>query len=342
MKEMIYYPGFEVRDINWIKFALLYFEEIRPIIPYMPYDESSYLSPVFLEIMNKTNLIRPYRPGYEEGACASTISCNEFDKYLRQPQRYSEFFGYRNRSYNLVSKWQNPKYQSCTLFEGKYSHTFFDYCIENKIATPCNEGINISEDLAFVYMSFLADIISKNNELEMITDIQKYSSILMLNDKGLSNSAKSDIKFAQSNIEFNLPMNIEQIPLEHFIKLRSQRNFNECRKGYMNEIEKLIEAKEQIRPDYSLEELLSYKKDFIKLCEKSFDMVSALTITVHSAKTLIDGNDVNAPLLLATAYMDYRAVKDMFVDIPEFIEQLKNKHFARRYLAKLSKFKIRR
>lgn len=191
-------------------------------------------------------------------------------------------------------------------------------------------------------MSFLADIISKNNELEMITDVQKYSSILMLNNKGLSRSAKTEINFAQNNIDFNLPSNIDQIPLEYFIELRSTRSFNEYRKGYMNEIKKLIEAKEQIRPDYSLEELLSYKKDFMKLCEKSFDMVSTLTVTVHSAKALIDGSEINAPLLLATAYIDYRAFKDVYMDIPDFIEQLKNKHFARRYLAKLSKVNIRR
>ena len=32
MKGMIYYPGFEVKDETWLKFALLYLDRIRPIV----------------------------------------------------------------------------------------------------------------------------------------------------------------------------------------------------------------------------------------------------------------------------------------------------------------------
>ena len=117
-----------------------------------------------------------------------------------------------------------------------------------------------------------------NNELEMITDFKEYSKLLLFNDKDLSKSAKINFDIAQNNIEFNLPTNLEEIPLDNFINLRSQRNFEQCRKSYMNEIKKLIEAKEKYRPDYSLEDLLSYKKDFIKICQHSFNMVSALAM----------------------------------------------------------------
>ena len=33
MKELIYYPSFEVRNREWLKFALLYIENLNPIIP---------------------------------------------------------------------------------------------------------------------------------------------------------------------------------------------------------------------------------------------------------------------------------------------------------------------
>ena len=71
MKEMIYYPGFEVEDKSWLKFALLYFDVLRPIIPYTIQPEYAYLSEPFLRVMDYTDFIRPYRPSYEEGACAS-------------------------------------------------------------------------------------------------------------------------------------------------------------------------------------------------------------------------------------------------------------------------------
>ena len=45
MKELLYYPGFEVKDETWLKFALLYLDHISPIIPYINAPEESYLTP---------------------------------------------------------------------------------------------------------------------------------------------------------------------------------------------------------------------------------------------------------------------------------------------------------
>jgi len=33
MKDLIYYPTFEPRDLNWIKYALIYIDKFSPIIP---------------------------------------------------------------------------------------------------------------------------------------------------------------------------------------------------------------------------------------------------------------------------------------------------------------------
>lgn len=332
MKEMLYYPGFEVANINWLKFALLYFEEIRPIFP-LGLQKHSYVGDSFLKVMDYTNLIRPYNPEYQEALVASTIALNEFEQYLRNPYKRSMSFGCKD----INDKWSNPKYQTTTLFQEKYSSNFFDYCIHNRIASPCDEGIKISEELAFVYMSFLAEIISQNNEFEMITDVKKYSTILMSKNRNLSKRINSNIYVAKNNIEFNVPSNIATIPLDKFIELRSQKRFNEYRKGYMQEINKLIEAKEKIRVDYSLEELLSYKKDLIELCEQSFNMISTLTLSVYNIESAAKGKEANSLLLFANAYMGYHTIRNAPHFFTSFMEQLKNKHFARRYLAELKK-----
>ena len=57
---MSYYPGFEAQDINWLKFALLYLDELRPIVPMIPYNRETYLSTHTIQIIEETNLIRPY------------------------------------------------------------------------------------------------------------------------------------------------------------------------------------------------------------------------------------------------------------------------------------------
>ena len=265
---MIYFPGFEIKDENWLKFVLLYFDNLRPIVPVLPFSNNVYMSTSFVKIMNETDLIDVYRPQYNEGLLASVLACEEFEKYLKSPGMYSIFFGRRREDPFIVDKWRNPRDQQYILFQDKYSDTFHRFCIENQIATPCDDGIQISEDLAFVYMSFLADVIAKINELEMITDIKKYSMLLQKNNKDLTHSTKENIKTACNNIEFNIPEDLKNIPLDVFISLRSQDNFNKHRKAYMNEIKKLIIAKETIRLDYSLEAMLSRKKDFIRICER--------------------------------------------------------------------------
>jgi len=88
MKNLLYYPGFEVRDTTWLKFALLYLDELRPIIPDNPFREEHYLSDDARRVKNDTDLIHPYQPKYEEGAAASLMACDEFEKYLRNPERY--------------------------------------------------------------------------------------------------------------------------------------------------------------------------------------------------------------------------------------------------------------
>jgi hypothetical protein len=337
MKELIYFPGFEVRDETWLKFALLYFDKLRPIIPDMPFSEDEYLSDSFLSIMNETDLITPYRPQYDEGYCASVLACEEFEKYLRYPERYREFFG-KLRAKELRDKWENTYYQTYTLFAGKYNAIFSDFCIENKIASRCNEGILISEDLSFVYMSFLADIISKHNGIEMITDSRKYAKVILNNNQNIATQTMHSLRIAENSIEFSIPSNLNSIPIEKIIQLRKQRSFSECRKAYMVEIQHLIDSKEGTQTNYSLAEHLSYKKDFIKICEHSFDMVAAATVSAYSFVELTNG--IQGPeimLAIATAYMDYQAAKDTFTEIPQFVEQLKNKHMARKYIARIGK-----
>jgi hypothetical protein len=339
MNEMIYYPGFEVRDENWLKFALLYFDTLRPIIPDFPRDIDSYLSDAGLSVMHNTDLIDPYWPRYDEGVCASVLACEKFDEYLRSPKQYAGLFNY-GYGHNITEKWRDKRYQTCTLFSGKYSIAFYEYCRDNHIASPCDVGILVSEELAFAYMSFLADIISKNNELEMITDVQKYARFLLANDQKLAKATQTNFDVAQHSIELNIPSNLSSIPLEKFIDLRNQKDFNECRKAYVNEIGRLIEARERRKSDYSLERLLSHKKDFIKICELTINMISSVTISINSIRQLLVGGEGSVPLTLATAYTDCRAVRDIVCGVPQLVDELRDKHFARKYLAKLGKLRV--
>lgn len=335
MKDMIYYPGFETRNENWLKFALLYFDVLRPIIPYTTRSESTYLSENFQRVMGETDLIEPYRPNYTEGTCASILACEEFEKYLRAPERYRSYFS-AHCSVNLLEKWRSARYQDCTLFEGKYSHNFFEYCIENRLATPCHEGIKISYDLAFVYMSLLADIIAKQNEYEMITDVKKYSDYLISKDLLLSKKKQSRIEALQNNITLELPANLTNIPLEAIIDLRKSNSFNDCRIAYLSEIDKLLECKETGK-EFSLQKMLSYKTDFVKISERFLNLTASVVISAVSFYSLASGHEESLLPALASAVIDFQSAKDACRDMPAYIENIKTKHLARKYIASLEK-----
>lgn len=336
MKNMLYYPGFETRNVNWLKFALLYFDTLRPIIPYTIRSERTYLSDTFQRVMDETDLIDPYRPEYDEGSCASVLACEEFEKYLRSPNVYSSYFGYTSAT-TYADKWKNRAYQDCTLFNGKYSNAFFDFCIENEIATPCDEGIRISNDLAFVYMSFLADVISKRHEYEMITDVKKYSQFLMNKNLCVSKAVQSNARIARNSIELAIPSDIDHVPLERIIELRKQPSFCDVRKAYVKEIDELS-LHQETNQNYSLKQLLSYKQDFVSICEHAVNLTASAIVSAYSFYALVDGvQGQEIVQALASAFVDYKSAKDAFREVPQYVEAIKTKHLARRYVANIGR-----
>lgn len=335
MKGMIYYPGFEVKDETWLKFALLYLDLIRPIIPYIIGPVERYISDTFLRIMGETDLVCPYTPNFNEGMCASRLACTEFENYLKYPERYARFFAQQCPS-ELTEKWKLPQYQDCTLFEGKYSTEFFEFCIKNQIASPCKEGIRISNDLAYVYMSFLADVISRNNEMEMITDDQRYSQILLNNSQLDASSRKAYMHTVKNELTLALPDDLSNISIQEIINLRKDRDFNSARTEYVKHLSKMVDSAEGRRPYGKLEDMLRCKKEYLKICSSLFSMIACATLTAISVGSVIEnGQPIDWISAAASTYLDARGFNDGFGGMREFVDALKSKRLARKYIAKL-------
>lgn len=331
MKSMIYYPGFEVKDETWLKFALLYFEELRPIIPYMWVKEDKYLSQTAIEVMNGTNLIRPYNPEYEEGNIASIIACEEFEKYLNHPERYLSFFS-SSKSSDLINNWRSPQFQKCRLYEGKFSPVFFDFCLENRLATPFDYGILISNDLAFAYMSFLADVIAKRQELEMFTDVSKYNTLLEKNDRIICTSQKLHYKIAKTQIEFAIPCKIKDIPMNQIINLRQNKDFENCRRAYTYEIEKYLKVRDD-DPNMSFDSQLKIRAEIVKILQSLGIATASLFLSCSSVASLLNGG-VEPTAAFATAFLDALSVKEVRA-VPQYLREIRRKTQANRYFGKI-------
>lgn len=333
MRDMIYFPGFEVRNESWLKFALLYFDTLRPIFPDTWHSRAIPLGDASRTVMGETDLIRPYHASPEEGHRAAILACGEFEKILSHPQLYRPYF--RGASHGAsIEHWREPAFQNSTLFEGKYSPEFFKFCIEQRIATPCEVGIHISSDLTFVYMSLLANVISRQNNYEMITDTAKYSHYL--NDRELALCKTSNLVFetAKSSIELALPANLRSIPLERFVQLRKDKSFSAARRAYLAQIEKMVARQEQ--GDYSdFEELVSCKREFRKICEQFFELSAAAVISGYSLCTLAQGSQEHLPLAAASAVADLFTGKRLYWELPQHIKDFQEKRLARRFVAQL-------
>lgn len=331
MKSMIYYPGFEVKDETWLKFALLYFEELRPIIPYMWVKEDQYLSQTAIEVMNGTKLIRPYNPDYEEGNVASIIACEEFERYLKHPERYLSFFS-SSKSSDLINNWRNPQFQKCRLYEGKFSPVFFEFCLENRLATPFDYGILISNDLAFAYMSFLADVIAKRQGIEMFTDVSKYNTLLEKNDAIISRSQNLHYKIAKTQIEFAIPCRIKDIPMKQIIKLRQNRDFENCRRAYTYEIEKYLKVRDD-DPNISFDSQLEIRSEIVKILQSLGIATASLFLSCSSVTSLLNGS-VEPTAAFATAFLDAVSVKEVCT-VPQYLREIRSKTQANRYFGKI-------
>jgi hypothetical protein len=328
---MIYYPGFEIKDEKWLKFALLYLDKVQPIIP-----ESglSFLSKKAKIIMNETDLIEPYIIGGSEGMWASQRATNQFDEYLKNPERYipGNFCNGRlSKMYN-TERWQNECEQQFILFSEKYSRVFENYCIDNKIAHYVDYGLGISEELAYIYMSFLADEISSKYELDAITDHFLSNQLLLNNYKGKRRI--KNLKIIQKSLELDVPMSLENIDIYSIIKLRSKTRFNDMRKIYIRELEKYFSTNKG-------ERINEIDNRDILLCSKEIgNMIKSFLKTILST-VVISMFSIEASLI-ATAINIVPEVLSVSEEGKNFASSLKrfrNKRSAKKYLVELNRLK---
>lgn len=241
MKNILYYPSFEIENINWMKFALLYFDKVNLIIPS---SADRTLSRSFLQVYEETDLINKYRPEYNDGYYASLDALAAIEDILRAPERYSRVFrpiwttrDIRWTGRNLIEKWKYAGNQKYTLYNEKYTYEWSRFCIKNGIGHETNEGIKIPEEVALIYMSMLSHIISEQKGIDALTD-RPYMDRLAMAIRQDYGANDEKIQVARAKIELHLPRNLSNINIEDIIELRNSKEFKEKLHAFHNEMEK--------------------------------------------------------------------------------------------------------
>lgn len=326
MHKLLYYPDFEIQDENFLKFALLYVDEIRPIIPYNAMES---LSETMHNIINNTDLINPYSPSYENGYLASIAAIEHLEERVSSDR------------YSYVSSKIKPASYDYTLYSEKYTNTFENYCLENGLGQRCDEGILLNTDTAYAYMSILAEIISKETEIDMITDIVKYSDPYLRYPAHINRKSRERLDIIQKEIQFYVPVDMYRIPLEAFVNLRSNSEFEIARRNFVAELNAVLDSYDKNASEVDLNNFMECKQEIYGILKELFISCAAVAVGVHSLGnmclaekgTLAFWENVgNVGISLDTLKQHYHAAR-------EYAVKIERKRQARKYLAKLKQLR---
>jgi hypothetical protein len=236
MERLIYYPGFEVQEPDWLKFALLYMDKLCPIIPQTGDRE---LSNLYHQLLSETDLIDIHRPQYGEGTRATLDAIEAVEKILQHPMRYFPVF----RNTDVVSKWKDTESHNYTLYAEKYSDAWRGFCINEGLAQPSDEGLRMHKDLALIYMTILSQAIADGEGVSPITDYQGLDRLSIFIRKVPKREADR-INAMKSVVQLKLPGDLKRVTFQEIIALRNERDFALKRKAFHTEFDKFFNSAE--------------------------------------------------------------------------------------------------
>ena len=214
MENLVYFPTFEPPTPNWLKFALLYVENFNPIIPLSGME---HLSTDYRRVIDNTDLIEPYMPRYDQGDRASIKTVEFIERIDRNPDWYSSLF----RRADISRVIRNDQQRNFKIFEEKFSMTFGNFCVQNGFGEMTDGGINVTEEMAFIFMSFLAEEIAFEEGKSIITDNHKFDNFLS-HRRVIPRNVITRNSFAQGVIGLSIPRNIAEIPIQNIIEFRNR------------------------------------------------------------------------------------------------------------------------
>lgn len=332
MNNLIYYPSFEIRDQNWLKFALLYLKGVNLIIPETG---ERFLSSEFWEIYNSTDLFRFYRPDGREGYDASLDAIETIEPILRNPQYYSRRFYLGNTSETIIDKWQNDKNQTFELFEEKYSHEFLHFCTTNGFAHHSRNGIFLPKELSLIFMSLLSKSIGDSKDLSPITDIGKYDYITNLLVQ--PNQDEDKVTFARNVIDVKLPKNINRFSIDELLKLRTSESYDENLNAFHNAINNFHSS---IETGNITQEFLSiYDSPFRAITEEVKFLTLELTSYGFGTYMILSNENIEIPNFIKDIIVGGLIIyTGRRIKVKQIWGNTKNRILVRRYLTGIRRY----
>lgn len=257
MKDLIYYPSFEPKDLNWIKYALIHIDSFSPIIPD---SGKSALTELYTQLDGETDILKPVKPKYDQGNRAATKALKEIEFIEKHPEQYRDKLNH----INVIRNWKDETNWNYQLYEEKFNYTFKNSCINKGFAKASDHGMKLSKSLAELYMTFMVEEVAHDNIASPITDNVKLDNFsTYLRTKDIKNDAY--INAAKTTVEIILPQDINDIELDRIIEFRNEKGIKELRSAFNNSLDGFYRSLENdFDPSKYISDLEGMNKEFTK------------------------------------------------------------------------------
>lgn len=267
---ILYYPNINIKDGQWLRNALLYWDNISSIVPYVNYQD---LSPelLFLENLGVYEPIYPHNLFFSEYA---DDFCNAIIKRISQyekgkGQKFSMFNAEKVRIHK--QKIYAPALHTLIHYR-KLPSNLLDYFTDKKYINDFNRDgwMEIDAKIAQIYMKTLAEYSIKSSDKDIVLGTDKVT-----NSREIYNCTrdhKIDDQCCRINILKCLPQPSIDTSFEDIIEFKSRRQdeFKAFR-------EKIRELEENIYHSNSIDEIKHYENKFVESWETYYsDYAKAL------------------------------------------------------------------
>lgn len=336
MNGMIYYPGFQINDEEWLKFALLYLNDVNTIVPI---EADYYLRDTHRFLLNETNLLNSYRPTFDDITKSTEDAIWAISRELENPVRIFGVLG----AIDIIDFWRQPQNQNFELFQSKFSYGFEEFCREQGFSHWSENGIMIPYQLGITYMSILAHNIGDYNEMSVITDLAEERQLRKINEKTWRyNKQFEEIKVIKKLISLEVPNGLKEIPLKKIVELRNKNGFQKKLQEFqlaVSELSNMPNTKLTEQNMYELKQNISSTKE--NLSSDIIQLGATLSATILGVNIAL--SDGGGNLELIKEFLGVGVVANVPL-IYSKVNRNRKRKLATRYLTdikKLDKRKVR-
>jgi hypothetical protein len=276
----LYYPHINLTNKNWVKHALLYYDNISRIVPTSVNPEDSE---EIIKIKYETGFIDDHSPDRREISdtfgnfsrnLERIVEMDEFfhDRYFRDyhhhRRRYLEHYEHRRDFYrDLVSS--TGTYLHVQKLDRRIKERLFAIGLAIQGRNEWEDWIKIDNEIGLLYMTYLAKSISKRQTMPIVTDLETSFSSSIYFEPSIFSDYKGEIEYKLGTLLISnfIPKNINNVPLDKIIEIRDK--YKDERLGFYTSINELCEKLPEINEEEAIKSALEFHSKSIEREAKS-------------------------------------------------------------------------